>query len=94
MKKNKDITLITIMTIIAVIAIAAVFFGVNHLMDAYVNQQRVTQSGNQAVSGNQAATQSGNQAVGEQQFPDYVQKLIRTTMEDPEESGVCGENLE
>ena len=81
MKKNKVITLITI---IAVIAIAAVFLGVNYLMDAYARYQREEQ----------LAAASGNQAAGGQQFPAYVQNLIRNTMEAPEEHGICGENLE
>lgn len=48
MKKNKVITLISI---IVVIAIAAVFFGVNYLLDAYAKYQRTTQSGNQTATG-------------------------------------------
>ncbi|MDE6713807.1 MAG: leucine-rich repeat domain-containing protein [Lachnospiraceae bacterium] len=76
MKNNKVIILITI---IAVIAIVGVFFGVNYLMDAYVQGQRATQSGNQAVTG---------QAVS----PAY--SLIMVTMDSPEESGICGEHLE
>ena len=83
MKKNKVITLISIL---AVIAIAAVFFGVHYLMDAYARYQREEQLA--------VATQSGNQAAGGQQFPIQVQNLIRITMDSPEKSGVCGENLE
>ncbi len=41
MKRDKII--ITLSTIIAVITIAAAFWGVNHLKDAYVNQQIETQ---------------------------------------------------
>ena len=77
MKKNKVITLITV---IAVIAIAAIFFGVNHLMNFYVDQQRATQSGNQAASGQQPVSQAHS--------------LIMATMDSPEENGVCGEHLE
>lgn len=77
MKKNKVITLVTI---IAVIAIAAIFFGVNHLMDSYINRQR--------------ATQSGNQAAAVQQPVSQTHSLIMATMDLPEENGVCGEHLE
>ncbi|MDE6712850.1 MAG: leucine-rich repeat domain-containing protein, partial [Lachnospiraceae bacterium] len=45
MKNNKVITMVTI---IAVIAIAGAFFGVNYLIDAYMNQQ--TSVSGQAVS--------------------------------------------
>ncbi|MDE6713979.1 MAG: leucine-rich repeat domain-containing protein, partial [Lachnospiraceae bacterium] len=82
MKNNKVITMVTI---IAVIAIAGTFFGVNHLIDTYVNQQRASQSGNQAsVSGQAAAGQAVSPAYG----------MIMVTMDAPEESGVCGETLE
>ena len=81
MKKKKVIILIII---IAVIAIAAVSFGVHYLMDAYARYQREEQ----------LTAASGNQASGGQQFPSYVQNLIRTTMDSPEESGICGEHLE
>ncbi|MDE6685804.1 MAG: hypothetical protein K2K17_00610 [Lachnospiraceae bacterium] len=76
MKNNKVITLITI---IAVIAIAVAFFGVNYLIDTYVNQQRATQSGNHAAAGKPVSP---------------AQNLIRATMDSPKKSGVCGEHLE
>ena len=77
-RRMKKSNVITLITIIAVIAVAGVFFGVNYLLDAYAKYQRATQFGNQ----------SGNQAVS----PAYG--LIMATMESPEESGVCGEDLE
>lgn len=63
------------------IAIIGIFLGANYLMDAWVKQQR---EGSLAV-------ESGNQAFA---ASSQVQNLIRLTMDSPEESGVCGENLE
>ncbi len=91
MKRDKII--ITLSTIIAVITIAAAFLGVNHLKDAYVNQQIETQPVAQAAMQSDNQTVSDNQTTGGQQSPAYVQNQIQTVMKSPKESGVCGEDL-